>query len=71
MTAELIYSDCRNLQLNNGQGRERESEMRETERKNARITTLALLIINTSVIAVLSFVQRQVAENKQYLRERW
>lgn len=41
----------------------------EKNSEKKKITTLAFLVINTSVMAILRCVHRQVAENRQYCRE--
>lgn len=61
MIAKFIITDYKICsEVTSEGGRER-----DWEKKNEKeITTLALLIINTSVIAILRRVHRQVAENR-------
>lgn len=69
MTAELIITDCkmcREITRKEGRRTGRERERARKKGVGKEITTLAPLIINTSVIA-----NRQVAENRQSSRETW
>lgn len=69
-TAELIITGCKKCSEITSKGeREKERELKGEKNSEKKITTFAFLVINTSVLAILRFVQRQVAENRQYCRE--